>query len=329
MPSRLGVGTGIAEGGRVLALMPTMQAPPFSSGGSLPAALACAGPTEAATFGRYVDAELVQRGGMGSVMRATDPITGAFVAIKTPRADAIEPLVAIRREIVALRRLRVPGVVRLRDVGHCDARPWFAMDWLDGGTLADEITRLHPAADRRPRWLSDEALARIGELATSLCATISRVHARGFVHCDLKPANVLISRDGAPVLADFGLARFPSNSGARAARALRGAATPWYASPELLLGGEIDARSDLYALGCLLYELVTGEPPLQAPSASTLASRQITEDPPPPSERIGGVPPRWEDVIMALMRKDREQRPASCGVVFDAFAPRVDVRPCA
>jgi serine/threonine protein kinase len=196
--------------------------------------------------GRYRLSHVIGRGGFGEVWEAHDTLANRAVAVKrfdTAR-DGLTERRRVRREIAVLRALRLPGVVALYDEGEDGGRPFLVMERVEGRDFPGRAT---PCP-----WSSLEALAR------ALVGTLAGVHAVGVLHRDLKPSNVLVSESGGVTVLDFGIARFTA-SGARtlsADGALVG--TPDYLAPEQLAGGDASERSDLYALGVMLYEALTG-----------------------------------------------------------------------
>lgn len=266
-------------------------------------------------------------GGMGIVHRAVHAVTGVEAAIKTVRVVDPALLASLRREVRALSRLRHPGIVRIFDVGLGDATPWYAMEVLQGttlrrqqrstGTASDEAPTLGAASGARPTVPAiprvPPTVERRMELLSvipRLCDALAFLHGEGVVHLDLKPDNVFVS-EGRPVLMDFGLAaRSVASQGRESLDVVgRGLGTVAYIAPEQLRGDVVDARSDLYALGCMLYEIVTGEPPFVADTTVAVAYGHLELPPAPPSERTGEVPPKLEALILALLEKARENRP--------------------
>jgi serine/threonine protein kinase len=285
-------------------------------------------------FGVYRAIERIAEGGMGTIFRAEDVRDGRVVAIKTARSTREADATAIRREIVTLSGLRHPGIVRLLGYGVQSGGAWIALELLEGRTLADELSGYWPETrsyadrrrpnDERPtapacnlrhragdgahRLFPRAAAGRLADafsIVQQLCLALDHLHRRALVHRDVKPANVFVGSDGRSTLFDFGLACL--------AGATRDAAlcvgTIEYAAPEQILGGPIDRRADIYSLGCLLYELVTGRPPFRGDSSSEIAERQMRREPVTPSHLIADVPSRLDDLILSMLEKRPERRP--------------------
>ena len=293
------------------------------------------GPQLPICFGVYRAVERIAEGGMGVIFRAEDiRVDAPPVAIKTVRSSREADAAAIGREIVTLSKVRHPGIVRLLGYGVQRSGPWIALELLEGRTLAEELSWYWPetrgnaerrqATDERPTApacaLQDRApgqarslfpaaggghLVEAFSIVRQLCAALDHLHQLDLVHRDVKPANVFLRGDGRTTLFDFGLA-CPANS-------VKGAdlcvGTMEYAAPEQICGASVDHRADIYSLGCLLYELVTGRPPFRGDSSSEIAERQLKRDPIAPSHLIGDMPTRLEDLILSMLSKTPARRP--------------------
>ncbi|WP_437317831.1 serine/threonine-protein kinase [Sorangium sp. So ce385] len=302
------------------------------------------------------------RGGMGVVYRAQHSGTGALAALKTVCVGDASLVSSIRREIHALRGVQHPGVVRILDEGVQGGIPWYAMELLEGRTLRDhnqerwrprgpsnsEVTvsvsaildaetstataeiapdsiiprSYQPFAPRPFHRAAGGALRQALTLLRAICRPLAYVHGRGVVHRDLKPDNVFIRDDGAPVLFDFGLAfRFEGHKGRdelQAGGRLMG--SPDYMSPEQIRGDLVDARADLYALGCMLYEAVTGAVPFLGDSSAVVLSMHLYAEPLPASELVADVPPELDALIARLLKKRPEDRLGYADDVANALA---------
>ena len=251
--------------------------------------------------GRYQLGSLLGAGGMARVYVATDRVLERQVAVKVlSPSDAQDPLFVerFRREARAAARLSHPNIVAVFDSGSDADQPYLVMEYVPGQSLAQ---LLHRQGRLVPR--------RAVELAIQVCAALAAAHAQGLVHRDIKPANVLISPDAQVKVTDFGIVK------ASAATTLTGTGTVLgtaaYLSPEQALGHPVDARSDLYGLGCVLYELVCGSPPFGSGtdrSPVAIATRHVRELPEPPSARNPQVDPALEAVVLTTLAKDPAQR---------------------
>jgi tetratricopeptide (TPR) repeat protein len=258
---------------------------------------------------------------MGVVYAGRHVESGQRVAIKTIATPRVESLAGLRREIFALRQLAHPGVVRMVADGIAKCGPWYAMELLEGETLR----AFCDAAWCNTGGAGTTALfiARIVPVVRRLAAVLAYVHGEGIVHGDLKPENVFLRPGGQPVLVDFGLASQQRNAGSRAAlsdaSALAG--TPAYMAPEQIAGEPVDARADLYALGCMLYELLTGAPPFDATAGGGDVLLQHLYTPPlAPSARNGSVPPELDALVLGLLAKAPRERIGQAIDVVGALA---------
>jgi tetratricopeptide (TPR) repeat protein len=260
---------------------------------------------EQSELGPYVLHEMLGEGGMGVVYRGEHRDTGEAVALKTVRGASSSMLASIRREIHALRRLLHPGVVRIVAEGVGDGLPWYAMELLRGQTLRDLLgacSREGGAA--RPLESTLTPLRR-------LCSPLAYLHGNGLVHRDLKPENVFLRPNGQPVLVDFGIsARF---GGARGREVLEEGGgvvgSEAYMAPEQILGERVDARADLYALGCILYEAVTGRPPfIMRRGGASVLHQHLRQVPVPPSRLVEGVPAELDALVLRLLAKQPRER---------------------
>jgi serine/threonine protein kinase len=285
--------------------------------------------------------ELLGRGGMGMVWRARRRDTGEEVALKLPSAQVPGALEGLGREIRALAAIDHPGVVRMVADGVLDGEPWYAMELIEGDTLRSRVARTWQA-----RFDTDQTLASgLGEPPRSpevqppaapwasehvqellapmieLCDALAHVHGAGLVHCDLTPSNVLVRRDGEPVLIDFGLVAPASQVPRHCATAGSPVpGTPLYMAPEQIRGEVVDARTDLYALGCILYEIATGMPPFVAPTVAGVLASHLVDEPSPPSQLAPAVPAWLDELVRGLLAKARCNRIGSAREVAAALA---------
>lgn len=249
--------------------------------------------------GRYELLGKIGRGGMGTVYRARDTLVGDVVALKmleledSQRKDLLE---RFRREVRLARRISHPHVARTHDLGEHGGHLFLTMEYVEGEDLQSLL--------RRERALGAAQAARI---ALAVCEGLAAAHTAGVVHRDLKPANVLVERGGRVVLTDFGIARAMAGEAASRTQGMVG--TPMYMSPEQISGGEVEARSDLYAAGLLLYEMLTGEPPFTGDSPMAVAFARLRQPPPDPAGRAG-VPEALAEVVRRCVAREPEERPS-------------------
>ena len=224
----------------------------FSGGGTTPGSLVASGPVRIA--GRYEVLSLLGSGGMGTVYRARDVELDELVALKVLRRDLVDSpgmLARFRQEAKLARRVTHRNVARTFDIGEHEGEKFLTMEFVDGEALSSVIAR----RGRLP-------LAEVLHIVKEVCAGMSAAHSAGVVHRDLKPDNVLVARDKRVVVTDFGIAHAAAGA-AGGAKTLGGiVGTPAYMAPEQVeAAAEVDARADLYALGAMIYELVTGKCP--------------------------------------------------------------------
>ena len=257
----------------------------------------------------YEILEVLGRGGVGVVYKAVHLRLNRAVALKMLLAGAFATRAErqrFSREAEVVAKLRHPNIVQVHDVGDLDGRPYFTMEFVEGGSLAELI-----AGTPRPA-------RQAAELMATLADAMEAAHRGGIVHRDLKPSNVLLTADGTPKIGDFGLARHlevgPSLTQSGAA-----VGTPSYMAPEQARGksGEAGPAADLYALGAVLYELLTGRPPFRAESASETLHQVITRDPVPPSRLNAKVPRDLETICLKCLRKEPQLRYAGAAALAE------------
>lgn len=248
-------------------------------------------------IGRYRIDGVIARGASGVVYRAVEEGSSEALALKTLRFVDVAELESLRREAQLLAGLEHPGIVSVRDSGVDRGVPWYVMELIEGGTMSDVLAEKPP-------------LDRVLRLLARLCEPLAFLHGEGIVHRDLKPKNVVVRTGDWPVLVDFGLiSHFEGASGREALQAggeLIG--TVAYMSPEQVAADFVDARSDLYSLGCILYEAVTGEPPF-AGDARGVLEQHIRAVPRRPSQLNPDLPPALNDLIQRLLAKNPRERP--------------------
>ncbi|MCZ2822968.1 MULTISPECIES: Stk1 family PASTA domain-containing Ser/Thr kinase [unclassified Modestobacter] len=253
---------------------------------------------------RYEIGGVLGRGGMAEVHRGRDLRLGREVAVKVLRQDlARDPSsqVRFRREAQASASLNHPAIVAVYDTGEdrtaTGATPYIVMEYVEGDTLRDVL--------RRERRLSPE---RAMSLTADICAALDFSHRNGIVHRDVKPGNVMITPQGTVKVMDFGIARAVSDSAATMTSTAAVIGTAQYLSPEQARGEGVDARSDVYSAGCLLYELVTGSPPFTGDSPVAVAYQHVREDPRTPSSINPEISPELDAILLKAMSKNPANR---------------------
>jgi serine/threonine-protein kinase len=258
------------------------------------------------------------RGGMGVVYRARQVSLKRIVALKMILSSAHagpEERARFVSEAEAVARLQHPNIVQIHEIGEADGCPYFSLEFVDGGTLAHQL-------NGRPLPPREAA-----ELVETLARAMHAVHQLGIIHRDLKPANVLLTADGTPKITDFGLAKAveceASGTGPSALRALTQSGmilgTPSYMAPEQAegKGRAIGPATDVYALGAILYEMLTGRPPFDGGTLLDTVMQVLSEEPLPPRRRHPGVPRDLETICLKCLAKEPRQRYASARDLAD------------
>ncbi|MBF6173568.1 Stk1 family PASTA domain-containing Ser/Thr kinase [Nocardia blacklockiae] len=253
---------------------------------------------------RYELGEIIGFGGMSEVHKARDLRLGRDVAIKVLRADlARDPTFYLRfkREAQNAAALNHPAIVAVYDTGEAEVDggplPYIVMEYVDGDTLRDMVRGKGPLPPRRAM-----------EVIADVCAALDFSHKNGIVHRDMKPANIMINRQGAVKVMDFGIARAIADSSNPMTQTAAVIGTAQYLSPEQARGEQVDARSDVYSVGCVLFEILTGEPPFTGDSPVAVAYQHVREDPRLPSLVNPGVPRELDSVILKAMAKNPANR---------------------
>ncbi len=267
--------------------------------------------------GRYVVVKLLGQGAQKSVYLVDDTVLGRQCALSMLNAALLDPrdVDRIRREAQTMAQFGTqPNIVTVFDYGEEDGAPFIVCEYVPGGELRDELAS---AAGPLP-------LERALAVATDICRALSFAHARDIVHRDLKPENVWLTDERSAKLGDFGIALAIGSTRLTMPGGVTGTAT--YMAPEQASGGDVDARSDLYALGALLYELVAGRPPFVGDDANAIIYQHINTSPESPAKHDASVPPKLERLIMRLLAKAKADRPGSAEEVL-AELERVATEP--
>ena len=259
--------------------------------------------------GRYQITGTLGAGGMGVVYKATDSQLGETIAIKTLRSDFLSndptALERFKSEIKLARKISSRNIVKTFDIGETDGVHYLTMEYVNGTSLQDVLLK-------RKRMPATAVISIGKQLARALQAA----HEEGVIHRDIKPQNILVQADGVLKVMDFGIARLTERPKGMTKTGMV-VGTPEYMSPEQLLGDAIDARSDLYSAGIVLYECVTGGRPWAADSATVLIGKMLSEAPTPPNEVDPEVPAALSALIIRTIARDREERPANAAALAD------------
>jgi eukaryotic-like serine/threonine-protein kinase len=248
---------------------------------------------------RYRLLEVIGRGGMGTVYRATDGTLDRTVAVKVlaPALAESDPVWVARfeREARAAAALTHPGVATVYDTGVQDATRFIVMEYVSGESLDTIIGQQAPLEP-----------GRAVRIAAQVAGVLSAAHAASIVHRDIKPGNVMLTREGTVKVLDFGIARALDSAALTQTVSVVGTAA--YMAPEQALGHAADERSDIYSLGCLLYAMLTGGPPFSGEVAAAVVHQQVHSDPRPPSEIVAGLPPSLDTLVGVLLAKSPAAR---------------------
>jgi serine/threonine-protein kinase len=253
--------------------------------------------------GRYELLDVLGRGGMGVVYRARDRVLDRIVAVKVlPLDRAQDPTLVARfeREARAAGGLSHRNIVAVFDLGTDQETRFIVMEYLTGESLSERL-----------RVRGSLGVTEAVDVAAQVAAALAAAHSGGIVHRDVKPANVMVDAHGHVKVLDFGIARLTAGSSLTQTATVLGSAP--YLAPELCRGAAADARSDIYALGCVLYELVTGRPPFTGEVPAAVVHQQISSAPRSPERLNREVPPALGGLILAMLDKDPGRRPQDAG----------------
>lgn len=265
--------------------------------------------------GRYRIVEAIGRGGMGEVYRATDEVLGRDVAVKLmlPAPGTLAVTERFLREARAAARIRDPHVVVAYDFGAHENCSYLAMELVSGRTVADELRRTGPFP---------------GELAECVvrqaAAGLAAAHRQGVVHRDIKPGNLLLAEDGSVKVADFGIVRFLDEFMTTLTSVGQIVGTTQFLSPECALGKPAGPASDVYALGCVLYQLMTGHPPFVADEPASILFQHVKREPVPPSDLRPELAGGLERLLFWMLAKDPARRPTAAQVAAGDKPPDLD-----
>ncbi|MFF2805979.1 Stk1 family PASTA domain-containing Ser/Thr kinase [Streptomyces sp. NPDC058000] len=275
--------------------------------------------------GRYELGSVLGRGGMAEVYLAHDTRLGRTVAVKTLRVDlARDPSfqARFRREAQSAASLNHPSIVAVYDTGedYVDgvSIPYIVMEYVDGSTLRE---LLHSGRKLLPE--------RSLEMTTGVLQALEYSHRAGIVHRDIKPANVMLTRTGQVKVMDFGIARAMGDAGMTMTQTAAVIGTAQYLSPEQAKGEQVDARSDLYSTGCLLYELLTVRPPFVGDSPVAVAYQHVREEPQPPSTFDPEISPEMDAIVLKALVKDPDYRYQSADEMRADIEAALDGQPVA
>src|SRR5664280_1426690 len=260
----------------------------------------------------YEQQEEVCAGGMGTVYRALDRALNRTVAVKVLRPELVpglRNLLRLKRELVLASRVSDEHVVRVHDIGEVSGKALIAMDWVDGESLAQLLGRVHTLPP-----------SQVHSFAVQICRALGAIHAANIIHRDLKPGNLLVRKDGAILVSDFGLARsvLPQDSGL--SRPGESSGTPRYMAPEQLAGLPADARSDLYSLGMVLLEMLTGTTELATLAPLRLRLLSASDDKYVRSAELRQLA-AVEVAIRHCLRLDRTERCPNVDAMLDDLKP--------
>ncbi len=260
------------------------------------------------TLGGCQIVEKIGEGRMAVVYRAYQPHLDRWVAVKVLRIaqddDREEFLQRFRQEARAIAALRHPNILTVYDYGETRGVAYIVMEYVPGGSL-----KTHMSGRAMP-W------PEVAQLIIPVGQALAYAHKQGVIHRDVKPANILLARPDWPLLADFGLVKIPGRAGS-ITRPGSSVGTPAYLSPEQVVGEKVDHRSDIYSLGVVLYELLTGQLPFSGGTSVEVMVRRLHEPPLPPRHIQPAIPPILEAVILRAMAREPDARYPTMGAMLD------------
>ena len=255
------------------------------------------------SLGRYLILEQIGEGGMAIVYKARDTRLDRDVAIKVIRTEKLtletmgKTLKRFDREAKALAKLTHPNIVQITDFGEYDGKPYLVMFYIPGGTLKQKLGQPIPWRDA-------------ARLLAPIARALQYAHQQGVIHRDVKPSNILIGANNEPMLTDFGIAKIllDTEETSDLTGTGMGIGTPEYMSPEQFQGEGVDARTDVYSLGVVLYEMITGRKPYQADTPAAVLIKQVTEPLPRPKSFVPDLPEVFEKLLLKALAKNKEDR---------------------
>lgn len=247
---------------------------------------------------RYDILQELGRGGMGIVYKAMDRETSELVALKVLRREVVDDKFMMQRfknELRIARKITHKNVCRIYEFTHVNDGPCISMEFVEGETIRSLLNRIGVFSLRSTL-----------EMARQICSGLREAHAQGVVHRDLKPENLMIDREGSAKIMDFGVARFFTGHSMTTLHAIAG--TPSYMAPEQVEGRDVDQRADIYALGLIVYEMLTGREAFRADTPMAVAYKQVHETAEPPRKVDPGIPDSVEKLILRCIEKEPERR---------------------
>jgi eukaryotic-like serine/threonine-protein kinase len=289
------------------------------SGWSAPAATSTRTPTPSSTLepgrvlgSRYEIIQMLGEGGMGAVYKARDRELDRFVALKVIRpefAQSADTLHRFKQELILARQVTHRNVIRIFDLGEAEGTKFITMEYVDGRDLKSV---LRESGKLEPK--------RAAEIIDQVCRALEAAHMEGVVHRDLKPQNIMLDKQGKVSVMDFGIARTMEAGGGGMTQTGALVGTPEYMSPEQAKGEKVDGRTDLFALGIIFYELLTGASPYKAETAMASLYKRTKEVPQPPVEKDPSIPRPLSNIVVHCLQIDKEKRYASATEILQDLA---------